>query len=150
MSNLSYPGWAFDSTIVCRGNGGVICRSPLLVRMIWRASERHHPPKKFAVKDTLAHPTRPPPIRVGRQTETSGSPQGREHPTRMVSSDYVLASSPPPTSTSVFGVNCVLRMFLLRRVHQRLDFPSEPNGFLHWAVPAAGRHISATFHRYRE
>ena len=41
---------------------------------------------------------------------TTGSPQGRYHPARMVSSDYVVASSPLPTNTSAFRVYCVLRM----------------------------------------
>ena len=42
--------------------------------------------------------------------KTRGSPQGRYHPARMVSSDYVVASSPLPTSTSAIRAYCVLRM----------------------------------------
>ena len=56
------------------------------------------PTSKFAVLDTLAYPTRFEPLirAVMPNGETTGPPQGQYHPARMVSSDYVLVSSPPP------------------------------------------------------
>ena len=40
----------------------------------------------------------------------TGPPRGRWHAARMVSSDNVAASNPPPTSTSTLRVHCVPRM----------------------------------------
>ena len=54
--------------------------------------------------------------------QTTGPPQGRWHPARMVSSGYVLASTPPPTSTAEVRVYCVLRMLGIPR-RNRTAYP---------------------------
>ena len=54
----------------------------------------------LALRNQAHYPAVEPPIRI--------------RPARMVSSDYVLASSPPPTGISVIRVSCELRMLTMR------------------------------------